>query len=87
MPRAGAMMAAVSRPMTFRAMLARAIWARSMSKAAFRLQLSPNWRRVATRSAPGGSGFGGYQAIMRDFETGAWIAATEMRKDGAADGY
>ncbi len=30
---------------------------------------------------------GGYQAIMRDFETGAWIAATEMRKDGAADGY
>lgn len=30
---------------------------------------------------------GGYQAIMRDFETGAWIAATEMRKDGSADGY
>ncbi len=30
---------------------------------------------------------GGYQAIMRDFESGAWIAATEMRKDGAADGY
>lgn len=30
---------------------------------------------------------GGYQAIMRDFETGAWIAATEMRKDGVADGY
>lgn len=30
---------------------------------------------------------GGYQAIMRDFETGAWIAATEMRKDGAAGGY
>ena len=30
---------------------------------------------------------GGYQAIMRDFETGAWIAATEMRKDGNADGY
>lgn len=30
---------------------------------------------------------GGYQAIMRDFETGAWIAATEMRKDGAADGF
>ncbi len=36
---------------------------------------------------PGRSGFGGYQAIMRDFETGAWIAATEMRKDGAAGGY
>lgn len=30
---------------------------------------------------------GGYQAIMRDFNTGAWIAATEMRKDGSADGY
>ena len=30
---------------------------------------------------------GGYQAIMRDFNTGAWIAATEMRKDGNADGY
>jgi len=30
---------------------------------------------------------GGYQAIMRDFNTGAWIAATEMRKDGVADGY
>lgn len=30
---------------------------------------------------------GGYQAIMRDFKTGAWIAATEMRKDGNADGY
>jgi gamma-glutamyltranspeptidase / glutathione hydrolase len=34
-----------------------------------------------------GPNFGGYQAIMRDFETGAWIAATEMRKDGAAGGY
>lgn len=30
---------------------------------------------------------GGYQAIMRDFATGAYIAATEMRKDGVADGY
>ncbi|MEO0722014.1 MAG: gamma-glutamyltransferase family protein [Pseudomonadota bacterium] len=30
---------------------------------------------------------GGYQAIMRDFDSGAWIAATEMRKDGSADGY
>ena len=32
-------------------------------------------------------GYGGYQAIMRDFENGAWIAATEMRKDGTAGGY
>ena len=31
--------------------------------------------------------YGGYQAIMRDFATGAWHAATEMRKDGSADGY
>ena len=31
--------------------------------------------------------YGGYQAIMRDFTSGAWIAATEMRKDGSADGY
>jgi gamma-glutamyltranspeptidase/glutathione hydrolase len=30
---------------------------------------------------------GGYQAIMRDFETGAWVAATEMRKDGSAGGF
>ncbi|RIJ17372.1 gamma-glutamyltransferase family protein [Henriciella mobilis] len=30
---------------------------------------------------------GGYQAIARDFDSGAWIAATEMRKDGNADGY
>ncbi|MEM7768220.1 MAG: gamma-glutamyltransferase family protein [Pseudomonadota bacterium] len=30
---------------------------------------------------------GGYQAIMRDFESRAWIAATEMRKDGNADGF
>ncbi|MEL6661472.1 MAG: gamma-glutamyltransferase family protein [Pseudomonadota bacterium] len=34
-----------------------------------------------------GPNFGGYQAIMRDFESGAWIAATEMRKDGSAGGY
>lgn len=34
-----------------------------------------------------GPNYGGYQAIMRDFETGTWHAATEMRKDGAAGGY
>lgn len=32
-------------------------------------------------------GYGGYQAIMRDFENGTWIAATELRKDGTAGGY
>ena len=31
--------------------------------------------------------YGGYQAIMRDFANGTWHAATEMRKDGSADGY
>jgi gamma-glutamyltranspeptidase/glutathione hydrolase len=32
-------------------------------------------------------GFGGYQAIMRDAAHGTYVAASEMRKDGAADGY
>lgn len=31
--------------------------------------------------------FGGYQAIMRDPETGVYTGATEMRKDGQAQGY
>ncbi|MEM7664065.1 MAG: gamma-glutamyltransferase [Pseudomonadota bacterium] len=31
--------------------------------------------------------FGGYQAIMRDPETGVYTGATEMRKDGLAIGY
>ena len=31
--------------------------------------------------------YGGYQAVMRDFASGTWHAATEMRKDGSADGY
>jgi gamma-glutamyltranspeptidase / glutathione hydrolase len=35
---------------------------------------------------PADGGFGGYQAIMRN-PAGGWIAATEMRKDGAAGGY
>jgi gamma-glutamyltranspeptidase/glutathione hydrolase len=42
-------------------------------------------RGHAVRAADGG--FGGYQAIMRDSAHGVWMAATEMRKDGAADGY
>ncbi|MEZ4430661.1 MAG: gamma-glutamyltransferase [Nannocystaceae bacterium] len=32
-------------------------------------------------------GFGGYQAIARDPKTGAWIGASESRKDGMAAGY
>lgn len=35
----------------------------------------------------GRAGFGGYQAVMRDFRNGTWHAATEYRKDGAAGGY
>ncbi len=35
----------------------------------------------------GGGGFGGYQAITRDRETGVYAGASEMRKDGAAMGY
>jgi gamma-glutamyltranspeptidase/glutathione hydrolase len=33
------------------------------------------------------SGYGGYQAILRDPATSAYHAATEMRFDGAAAGY
>ena len=36
---------------------------------------------------PGDGGFGGYQAIWRDPETGVYHAASEMRKDGSAIGY
>ncbi len=35
----------------------------------------------------GAGGYGGYQAIMRDPETGVYWGASEMRKDGAAIGY
>ncbi len=35
----------------------------------------------------GDGSFGGYQAIMRDPETGVYWGASEMRKDGAAIGY
>lgn len=31
--------------------------------------------------------FGGYQAILRDPQTGVYHGATEMRKDGQAQGY
>ncbi|MEM6555601.1 MAG: gamma-glutamyltransferase family protein [Pseudomonadota bacterium] len=48
-----------------------------------RAELERRGHTVACCQANGG----GYQAIMRDFESGAWIAATEMRKDGNADGY
>ena len=31
--------------------------------------------------------YGGYQAILRDLETGVYYGASEGRKDGAAAGY
>ncbi len=39
------------------------------------------------RVALGNSGFGGYQAVMRDPASGVLTGATEMRKDGNAAGY
>ncbi len=35
----------------------------------------------------GGSGYGGYQAIMRDHINGVYFGASESRKDGQAAGY
>ena len=32
-------------------------------------------------------GFGGYQAIMFDWENGVYFGASESRKDGQAAGY
>ena len=32
-------------------------------------------------------GYGGYQAILRDPQTGAYFGASESRKDGMAAGY
>ncbi len=53
--------------------------------------ISPETRRALERRGhtlePGDGSFGGYQAIMRDPETGAYWGASEMRKDGAAMGY
>ena len=35
----------------------------------------------------GYTGYGGYQAIMRDHEQGVYVGASESRKDGQAAGY
>jgi len=37
--------------------------------------------------APGTTSYGGYQAILRDPETGTYAGATESRKDGCAQGF
>ena len=39
------------------------------------------------RIAPATSGFGGYQAILRDVATGVYCGASESRKDGHAAGF
>ena len=39
------------------------------------------------RMVDNGIMFGGYQAIVRDAESGVYSGATEMRKDGQASGY
>jgi gamma-glutamyltranspeptidase/glutathione hydrolase len=49
-------------------------------------QVLEHLRTLGHRVEPGGH-FGGYQAIGVDAETGAYIGATESRKDGHAAGY
>jgi gamma-glutamyltranspeptidase/glutathione hydrolase len=44
-------------------------------------------RRGHTIELARGESHGGYQAIIRDPDTGVLIGATEMRKDGSAAGY
>ncbi len=43
--------------------------------------------RRGHKLVPGDGSFGGYQAILRDPESGVYWGASEMRKDGAAMGY
>ncbi len=43
--------------------------------------------RRGHKIVPGDGSYGGYQAILRDPETGVYWGASEMRKDGAAMGY
>jgi len=70
-------------------------WARANSGDVGKLQLETGigeevrneLKRRGHDLAPGNGSFGGYQAIMRDPETGVYWGASEMRKDGAAIGY
>ncbi len=48
------------------------------------------WRELERRGhtlSKAGGGYGGYQAIGRDPESGVYIGASESRKDGQAAGY
>ncbi|MGH8018954.1 MAG: gamma-glutamyltransferase family protein, partial [Opitutaceae bacterium] len=57
------------------------------------LETGYNWETVRTLQQmghdvrAGNGGFGGYQAILRDPETGVYYGASESRKDGQAAGY
>ena len=70
-------------------------WARKDSAGVGELMLEtgigPDVRKELERRGhklvPGDGSFGGYQAIVRDPETGVYQGASEMRKDGAAMGY
>ena len=70
-------------------------WSRKDSAGAGELQLETgigaDVRAELTRRGhkivPGDGSYGGYQAILRDPETGVYWGASEMRKDGAAMGY
>ena len=70
-------------------------WMRPGSGDVGKLQLETGIGAVARKELerrghsiePGDGGYGGYQAIMRDPETGIYWGASEMRKDGAAMGY
>ncbi len=44
-------------------------------------------RRLGHEVTVGPAEFGGYQAILRDPDSGVYFGATELRKDGAALGY
>jgi len=59
------------------------VWLESGIPPSTRAELEGRGHTVKCCQANGG----GYQAIMRDFETNSWHAATEMRKDGSADGF
>ena len=52
-------------------------------KASVVRELQKRGHKVHITSGP----FGGYQAILKDLETGVYHGASEMRKDGQAQGY
>ena len=51
--------------------------------AAIRSELAKRGHKLAS----GTTSYGGYQAILRDPETGTYAGATESRKDGCAQGF